>query len=364
MGCVFALLVLAVNVHAQEVTASTLQALIPTTPVPGVQRTPSDINADGFSDLIWTNPFRHQLGYWIMGLDGSGNVQRKSIATFDIGAGRLVGAVGDFNGDGYADIVLTVPNRELYLWTNDGSGHFIETAMPSYPAGWQLVGAGDVDGDGQDDLLWLNPGACEFGYWLIKDGVQVGLRIIPIACGYAPIAIGYFSPSPRISIAWTSSLHDLWIWDSTGQGFISSDVTPSIAGDVPIGFGGGVAGQGITAVYRQAFTNGANGTFGSYQVLNRSFDASGKQASYSWVQTWSGFVNLPWDVGGVLISGGAPQGASLIQEYGNGEMDACAPGALSPPRSGTCTFYSYPRDWFTVGAPGNGTGPLGGGMTP
>ena len=77
--------------------------------------------------------------------------------------------------------------------------------MSSYPAGWQLVGAGDVDGDGQDDLLWLNSGSCEFAYWLIRNGVRVGYRIIPFSCGYTPIAIGYFTPTPRISIAWTSS---------------------------------------------------------------------------------------------------------------------------------------------------------------
>ena len=99
-------------------------------------------------------------------------------------------------------------------------------------------------------------------------------------------------------------------------------------------------------------------------MLDRSFDASGKQTGFSWAQTWSSSVGVPWSVGGTLISGNAPQDASLIQQYGNGELDACPPGALAPPRSGTCTRYSFPRDWFMVGAPGNGAGPLGGRMTP
>ena len=87
------------------------KSLVPTTPVPNVQRTLSDINGDGFSDLVWTNPFNHQLGYSIMGLDGSGNVVRKGSAIFDTGAGRFVGAVGDFNGDRARNIVLTDSSR-------------------------------------------------------------------------------------------------------------------------------------------------------------------------------------------------------------------------------------------------------------
>lgn len=350
--------------HAQEVRVDTLQALIPTTPIPGSAHTPSDINGDGFSDLVWTNPFKHQVGYWIMGLNSSGEVERKSSVVLDMGAGNFVGAVGDFNGDGFADMVLTNADRDLVLWTNNLSGKFVASSLAPYSSGWQLLGAGDVDGDGQDDLLWFNKGGCQFGYWLIKKGVRAGIRTIPVACGYSPVAIGYFSPNPRISIVWTSSAHDLWIWDSMGAGFRSYNVTQTATSNVLIGFGGGVAGQGISAIYRQNFPDGSYSTFVTYMTLGRTFDTSGHQTAFTWSSPTTESVGLPWSVGGSIISGRAPQGGALIEQQGNGSMDVCMPQASSPPQSGDCASYSFPRDWFMVGAPGNGAGPRGEELTP
>lgn len=344
---------------AQQVSALDFPSLVAASPVPGSQRTPSDFNGDGLSDIAWTSPGNGQFAYWLMGKGADGKLLRSGSAVFKVGAGYQVGAVGDVNGDGFADIVVSSAKRDLYLWVNDRSGHFASTSLGTYPDGWQLIGAGDVDGDGQDDLLWSNAGSCQIGVWYMKDGKRAGSRIQQIACGYGVVGLGYFGPSNRISMVLTSALHDLQMLDSQPAGFVASDVTPSVTGTVLIGIGGGMAGQGIVAEYRNPFSDGEYETFGSYRSLTRTFDASGAQTGFSWSVTWSGFVGLPWGVGGAVVQGMAPAGASLIQSYGNDFFEACAPGASSAPYSGDCAQFTYPRGWFVVGAPVNGAGQFG-----
>jgi hypothetical protein len=100
------------------------------------------------------------------------------------------------------------------------SGAFASfSSLDAYTAGWILIGAGDVDGGGYDDLLWRNPTTCQFSYRLIKGGVHVETDTTAITCGYYPISIGYYTPSNRISIIWTNAAQDLQIWDSAGNQF-------------------------------------------------------------------------------------------------------------------------------------------------
>lgn len=349
---------------AQEVTVASLPALIPSTPVPGSQRAPADFNGDGYSDLAWVDPFTSQFAYWLMGVDGNGQVTHAGSASFKVSAGYHVGAVGDLNGDGFADVVFTSAQRDLYLWTNNRLGRFTSTYLGTYPAGWQLLGAGDADGDGQDDLLWYDSADCTIGTWLMRGGKRVGVRTQVVDCGYTVVAIGYFTPSARISLVRTSDRISIQLLDSTPAGFVANLTTPSVGGMHLIGVGGGVAGQGITAEYRQSYFSGALNGLGRYEVLSRSFDGQGNPTGFAWNESWSGLTYLPWGVGGALVSSHDGGGGSLIQSYGNGLMEACTPGSSQPPYQHQCTQFSYPRDWFVVGAPASGAGDLGAEMTP
>lgn len=109
------------SAYAPVVSFDTLPVLQSTTPVPGSGRVPGDFNGDRVSDLLWFNTHQSQLGYWTMvpkvvttSTDNEGStsispsVRRTGAKTFDITPGYLVGAVGDFNGDGYADLMFTV----------------------------------------------------------------------------------------------------------------------------------------------------------------------------------------------------------------------------------------------------------------
>ena len=361
--------------HAQatsdDVRADTLQALQSTTPIPDSQVTPGDFNGDGVSDLLWYNPLTSQLAYWLLGTDQTGATVRTGSRTFKLATGHYVGAVGNFHGNGLADIVFTSANHDLYLWTNDGQGGFRSSLIGTYPAGWQLAGAGDIDGDGHDDLLWFNASACQFGYWLMNGGTRVGLRTVSVTCGYYPVSIGYYTPSKRISIIWTSAQNDLYVWDSLPTGFASYSLGSFAGSYRAIAIGGGFAGQVLTVIAGAEDTPpvGSGNGAAQQQMLNRTFDASGVQAAVVNVGGFSGGFSFPWSSANFFIARSGATQTGVIYQFGNGLLEACSADGRSdvnyaPPdisyafvRPANCTQLSFPRGWFVVGAMANGVIP-------
>ncbi|MCP1373381.1 FG-GAP repeat domain-containing protein [Dyella lutea] len=352
---VFGLLLPGSNAKAQQVVGlNTLQALTVTTPKPGSDAVPGDFNGDGLSDLLWFNADTSQLAYWIMATDANGEVTRTSSRTIAVTPGYFIGATGDLNGDGLADIVFTGANHDLYLWTNSGKGSFHSTSLGTYPAGWQLFGAGDIDGDGQDDLLWLNSGTCQFAYWLMKSGKRVGSRTLPVTCGSYPLSIGYYSLSNRLSIVWTNAAHDLFVWDATADGFNSYSFDNYTNGGTDptfLAFGGGYAGGDMSYVLSPS----PGSAFG--QSLERAFFIGGEQDTYARTTVWTGGVN-PVSAGGFLIEGRQVNKTGNIYRLDATHIGVCPPVS---PRFGSyesgptaapadCVPFSFPSGWILIGA--------------
>jgi hypothetical protein len=356
---------------AQDVRVDTLQALQSTTPIPGSQVTPGDFNGDGVSDLLWYNPLTSQVAYWLLGNGQTDAIIRTGARTFSITRGYYVGAVGNFHGNGLADIVFTSAKHDLYLWTNDGQGGFRSNLIGTYPAGWQLVGAGDVDGDGHDDLLWFDASGCQFGYWLMNGSTRVGLKTVPATCGYYPVSIGYYTPSNRISIVWTSAQNDMIVWDSLPTGFASSSLGSFYSGYHAIVIGGGFAGQMLTVIAgaEDSLPVGMGVGGAQQQMLNRTFDANGLQIAVVDAGGFSGGFYFPWRSANFFITGHGATQTGVIYQYGNELLEVCsaagradvnyAPAANSHAFAQpiNCTQLSFPRGWFVVGAMANGVIP-------
>jgi hypothetical protein len=136
--------------------------------------TAGDVNGDGFSDLIvgaWKGGTAEEGRAYVY-LGSAAGVSSAPGWTFDGGdsgahLGFSVAPAGDVNGDGYSDVVVGAPGFHDGL-TNEGCALLFlgsRNGLGSAPAwsvfGRQLdarlgscvAGAGDVDGDGFDDLL-------------------------------------------------------------------------------------------------------------------------------------------------------------------------------------------------------------------
>ncbi|MEP9390257.1 FG-GAP-like repeat-containing protein [Mesorhizobium sp. KR9-304] len=107
-----------------------------------------DLNGDGYNDVVVTNAGGQATQVFIN--TGSGDfLLGQSLAAEDA---RGV-ALGDLDGDGDIDAIVTSssagPNR---VFLNDSSGNFVETATPfAYGSDSRSVALGDIDGDGDLD---------------------------------------------------------------------------------------------------------------------------------------------------------------------------------------------------------------------
>lgn len=107
-----------------------------------------DINNDGKLDVIAFNGAPDFYEYL-----NTGNGALHLLATFPV-ADIVDMAAGDFNHDGYPDLAFTTFDGNVHVWFNNHSGGFTAgptTSIPEQAAAGQLT-VGDFDGDGKADL--------------------------------------------------------------------------------------------------------------------------------------------------------------------------------------------------------------------
>ena len=70
--------------------------------------------------------------------------------------GWRVAGVGDFNRDGYSDILFQHSTGKIAVWTMNSTGvrAFGPAYYPNPPQGWHVVGTGDFSVPGKWDILW------------------------------------------------------------------------------------------------------------------------------------------------------------------------------------------------------------------
>jgi Ca2+-binding RTX toxin-like protein len=135
----------------------------------------NDFNGDGRSDILWRND-DGTMRDWLAQSDGSfvGN-----IAHFNVNPGLAwhVAGTGDFNGDGRVDVLWRNDDGTMRDWLAQPDGSFVgNVAHFNVNPGlaWHVVGTGDFNGDGRDDVLWQNDDGTMRDWLGQPDGSFVG----------------------------------------------------------------------------------------------------------------------------------------------------------------------------------------------
>jgi hypothetical protein len=137
-------------------------------------------------NIFWWNQVDGRMMTWH--LNGTTVVDTKPLSMVNSDTAWKVAAVGDLNGDRYADVLWRHSTQGwLAVWyltaNNVVSGTSYLSIDRVTDPDWRVGGIGDVDGDGYGDLVWHYNPTGALAVWFIRGATVVNTTTLPYNLG-------------------------------------------------------------------------------------------------------------------------------------------------------------------------------------
>ena len=159
----------------------------------------ADVNRDGHTDFVWQHDTSGQLALWVLSrlslvlsVPITPSVSADPdwvLAGVALTLSNAPSGARDFSGDGSPDVVwrnagtgrnaLWTMNREEVLSTQA----FSAGADLVIDLGWQIRAIGDMNGDGQGDVIWQHSPTGQIGTWMFAGATRIGAALFETLAG-------------------------------------------------------------------------------------------------------------------------------------------------------------------------------------
>jgi hypothetical protein len=245
---------------------------------------------DGLSDLVWQNQNSHLVE--IQFLNGSTTLGGGTISNSAFDANWQAVAVGDFNGDGMADIAYRrisdgLTELQFLNGTTVIGGGLISNN--SFGKDWNVVGAADFNGDGYSDLVWQHNADNLVEIQFLSGTSSIGGGLIsnnPFGPGWNVVGTGDFNGDGKTDL----------LWQHQGDGLVEVQFL-----------------DGTTAIGGGAISNNSFGA-GWNVVGTGDFNGDGK-TDLVWEHQGDHLVEVQFLNGTTAIGGGAVAGSPFGSDW-------------------------------------------------
>jgi hypothetical protein len=183
-----------------------------------------DFNGDGRVDILWRQDVTGHLLDWLATSNGGFTTNPQNFDSSVPADVQIVGT-GDFNGDGRDDILFRKSDGLLFDWLGSGNGSFTSNTanFSTVISGeWRVISTGDFNGDGLTDILWRQDVTGHLLDWLgtpnggFTTNPQNFDSSVPSNIHFT--ATGDFNGDGRDDILWRDDSGLLFDWLSTPTG--------------------------------------------------------------------------------------------------------------------------------------------------
>lgn len=168
--------------------------------------------------------------YWVRVSNSCGAVNSNTAVITVSPAGKR----GDFNGDGYADLLFR--NRrtgENKIWLMQNQNRLNSVALPTVAdVNWRIVGAGDFNGDTMQDIFWHNTANGQTVVWFMSNTTNTGSSATPTVAdlSFRPESVNDWNHDGRADVIWRNyATGQNIIWFMNGTSITSSAALPGAA---------------------------------------------------------------------------------------------------------------------------------------
>jgi probable HAF family extracellular repeat protein len=193
-----------------------------------------DLNGDGKGDLLWRDSVTGTVAVWFM--DG-GNV----LATASFGSVPSSWTI--VADDNRGDILWQDGSGNIAIWQIDGTQLVRSAGLGNVPPGWLIAGIGDFNGDGYIDILLRNvnprsisPGAVSIWFSNVNVAqnnspyIAYATSLGSVPTSFTIVQTGDYNGDRVSDILWQDHEGNLSIWFLTACGNVACVSTSAVVG--------------------------------------------------------------------------------------------------------------------------------------